>query len=139
MSRLATDTGNPTVVYSPRFLQLNTAFSKAYIIESNSKLYNTKGLGCGLFIDYSFFDFLSRIDTDKPLEWIKRGDELYDCFMWKSNRDGKRYCHLGFSLTQTANNIIYNDSWQTSVYMANTYFPFDEPVDEFSINILSFK
>lgn len=72
-SQLAIKTGDYTLMHNPRPLQMNTALSKSYIIES---LGSKAGIdGNNFFIDKSFFDYLRNIvKNDEILEIIDEND-----------------------------------------------------------------
>lgn len=58
------------VIYSPNEFQMNTAFSKAYIMEGAGK---AKGLaGPNLFIDLCFIDYFVNMINESPIQELRK-------------------------------------------------------------------
>lgn len=132
ISDIAKRNGNPLIIYNPKELQMNTAFSKAYILEGGgSKI----GLpGNNLYIDQSAIDAVVRYAEDKSYvpEWIETDDALY---LWiPYNKGNFRKVVMGFTFDKK---IIepQNLKYHTKVYHLLRLYPFDEPTDEFYFDV----
>lgn len=129
-SQLAINTGDYTLMHNPRPLQMNTALSKSYIIES---LGSKAGIdGSNFFIDKSFFDYLrDMVKNDKILEVIDEND----LFAIKYKDELEIQCNwlMGFDI-QKAINI--NEPFETVVYKIKSFYPHDENPKEFKFEVI---
>ena len=72
---MANSVGNPIVIYNPKEMQMNTAFSKAYILESGG---GKAGLpGNYMYIDKSVIDAIDKYARDKGSPYLAR-ERRYD-------------------------------------------------------------
>ncbi|GIM29880.1 hypothetical protein CPJCM30710_25460 [Clostridium polyendosporum] len=136
ISTVAREIGNPIKLYNPSELQMNTAFSKSYILESLGSDYGI----CGneLYIDKSVFDFIS--------EYIKMSHtnahfiEKDDCYQYlvPYELDDINKVYFGFKLSKKTVEIDYKD-WKTTVYKVIAFYPHDEPIDEFEFDLYDYK
>ena len=129
-SQLAIKTGDYTLMHNPRPLQMNTALSKSYIIES---LGSKAGIdGSNFFIDKSFFEYLRNIvKNDEILEVIDEND----LFVIRYKDELEIECNrlMGFDI-QKAINI--NEPFETVVYKIKSFYPHDENPKEFKFKII---
>jgi hypothetical protein len=129
-SQLAINTGGYTLMHNPRPLQMNTALSKSYIIES---LGSKAGIdGTNFFIDKSFFDYLrDMVKNDEILEVIDEND----LFAIKYKDELEIECNwlMGFDI-QKAINI--NEPFETIVYKIKSFYPHDENPKEFKFEVI---
>lgn len=68
-------TQNEIVVYSPNEFQMNTAFSKAYIIESSGKKGGVEG--ANLYIDSCFLEMFKSLINESPVQEVTKLKEDY--------------------------------------------------------------
>lgn len=132
ISDLAKSIGNPIVIYNPKELQMNTAFSKAYILESGG---TKSGLpGNFMYIDKSVIDAIDEYSRDKGYHpvWIEDDYGLNYYVPYQEGDQSKVV--LGFSFDK---NIIYPQyvKYNTEVYKLLRYYPWDELTDEFYFDI----
>ena len=76
ISSIAKHNGNPTILYNPKEFQMNTAFSKAYILENGG---SKTGLpGNNMYIDQSVIDGVIKYATQKGYSyfWQESNTEL---------------------------------------------------------------
>ncbi len=129
-SQLAIKTGDYTLMHNPRPLQMNTALSKSYIIES---LGSKAGIdGNNFFIDKSFFDYLRNIvKNDEILEIIDEND----LFAIKYKDELEIECNwlMGFDIQKA---IKIDDPFKTVVYKIKSFYPHDENPKEFKFKII---
>lgn len=132
ISSLANSVGNPIVIYNPKEMQMNTAFSKAYILESGG---GKAGLpGNYMYIDKSVIDAIDKYARDKGYHpiWQENGD-MMNYFIPYVNGDLSRVV-LGFSFDK---NVIHPQGiiYETEVYKLLRYYPWDEYTNEFYFNV----
>lgn len=132
ISRLAKSVGNPIVIYNPKELQMNTAFSKAYILESGG---TKSGLqGNFLYIDKSVINAIEKYSRDQGYHstWVEDGDFLNYLVPYDDNVSYRVV--LGFCFDK---NIIHpqNIKYRTEVYKLIKYYPCDEPTNEFYFDV----
>lgn len=132
ISSLANSVGNPIVIYNPKEMQMNTAFSKAYILESGG---GKAGLpGNYMYIDKSVIDAIDKYAIDKGYHpiWQVNGD-MMNYFVPYVNGDLSRVV-LGFSFDK---NVIHSQGiiYETEVYKLLRYYPWDEYTNEFYFDV----
>ncbi|MDX4037737.1 hypothetical protein [Aliarcobacter skirrowii] len=128
-SQLAINTGDYTLMHNPRPLQMNTALSKSYILESLGSKAGLKGNS--FFIDKSFFEYIkSVVQIDSNLEIIDN-EEL---FAIKYTDDLEIECNwlMGFDIEKI---IPIFDPFITTVYKIKSFYPVDENPREFKFNL----
>lgn len=126
---------DPLVVSNSQPLQLNTAFSKAYILDSYG---SGKGIrGPGLFVDDSVFQALRSWSCDvQTLQFVEedRGAHWFCGVQDASVKPPGRRGLLGF-LCDTPPINIQEKLLSTSVRRVIRYFTDDEDWDEFSFDL----
>lgn len=132
ISDLARRIGNPVVVYNPREMQMNTAFSKAYITEEAGSRYGITGNN--FYVDISVINAISRYSIDKgykPMWFIKEHTLVYIVPYEENNTDE---VILGFVFDK---DIIRTQGlkYQSEVYRLLEYYPWDEKTSDFSFNL----
>ena len=132
ISSIAERLGNPTTIYNPKELQMNTAFSKAYILESGG---SKAGLpGNNMYIDQSVVDALIKYGEKKGLihVWQELDNELR--LLIPYDKDNLNEVVIGFSFDK---NVISPKvgRYFTKVYKLLKLFPYDEPVNEFYFDL----
>lgn len=129
-SQLALNTGDYTLMHNPKPLQMNTALSKSYIIES---LGSNQGIdGNNFFIDKSFFDYLrNMVKNDEILEVIDEND----LFAIKYKDELEIECNwlMGFEMK---NQIEISEPFMTTVYKIKAFYPHDENRKEFKFEMI---
>lgn len=132
LSSNAQRNGNPTIIYNPKELQMNTAFSKAYILESGGL--NAGLPGNNLYMDQSVIDAVIKYAERMGLShcWQELETELRLLIPYNQN-DLNRVV-VGFAFDR---NPIVPDIHRlsTKVYHLLKLFPYDEPVDEFCFDL----
>ena len=132
ISDIAERTGNPTVIYNPKELQMNTAFSKAYILEGGG---SKAGLpGNNMYIDQSVVDAVIKYGEKKGYSpvWQELDDELRLLFPYK--KDNLNEVVIGFAFDKDLITPAIK-RYSTKVYKLLKLFPFDEPVNEFCFDL----
>lgn len=124
--------GNPIVIYNPKELQMNTAFSKAFILESGG---SQSGLpGNFMYIDKSVIDAIDEYSKDKGYHpvWIENENGLN--YFVPYHRGDFSNVVLGFCFDK---NIIHpkNEKYNTQTYKLLRYYPWDEKTDEFFFDV----
>ncbi|MDD2697285.1 MAG: hypothetical protein PHF17_00640 [Arcobacteraceae bacterium] len=129
-SQLAINTGDYALMHNPRPLQMNTALSKSYIIES---LGSKAGIdGSNFFIDKSFFEYVkSVVQNDSVLEVI---DET-ELFAIKYKDELEIECNwlMGFDIEKA---IKIYEPFTTVVYKIKSFYPHDENPKEFKFEVI---
>lgn len=124
---------NPTIIYNPKELQMNTAFSKAYILESEGS--NAELSGNNLYMDQSVIDAVIDYAARKGLAhvWQESDSELRLLVPYK--RDDLNRVVVGFAFDK---NVIVPkvNRYSTKIYHLLKLFPYDEPVDEFCFDLM---
>jgi hypothetical protein len=128
LSNLALQTGNPTVVYNPGPFQMNTAFSKAYILDSLGSKYEITG--SNIFIDESVIEFSNwfALETKRNLIYEENKTSIKIIV-----ENPNSYPAWGFKM-EKGTDIEYK-GWKTKVYRLLSYYPPDEKHTEFELPI----
>ncbi len=127
LSEVAKKTNNEIVVYNPSPFQMNTAFSKSYILDSLGSKYGIEGNN--LFIDHSVVEFMKKISNKFTYFEETNEDGLY-CVRILKEPD---YPSFGFEIDKIID-ISYK-GWETKVYRVVNFNPHDEKVSEFKFKI----
>lgn len=136
ISNLAKRTGNPIVVYNPKELQMNTAFSKAYLLDSGG---SKAGLpGNRFYIDESAVNAIMTFATNKGYEllWEQRDEGL--CLFIPYKKGNIEDVVMGFCFekeTITPKDIRY----KTTVYRLKRFYPHDEKTTGFYFDLDEFS
>ncbi len=132
ISDYARKNNNPVIIYNPKELQMNTAFSKAYIIESGG---SKAGLpGNYMYIDDSVIQAIDNYAKDKGYHpvWIEDEDGLKYFVPRRKGEFSDVVLGFCFDLIRiTPTNISYN----TTVYKLLRFYPWDERTDEFFFDV----
>jgi hypothetical protein len=123
-SRLPRRLAERVIASNPEPLQLNLAFSKAYILD---RLGSKRGISDGHFyVDESVFQAITRFAKAKADARAKVDFEDGGSRIFAIPRDDQSY-HLGFRLKLPKISIITPEI-ETSVYQVTGFYPFDEPL-----------
>jgi len=121
--------GDPIVAINPGPIQMNLAFSRAYILESF-------GSSCGIagphfFVDESFLECVKDITTRlRPdITVIERTQGDFYLFAVPKTRDETIY-HLGFDLSLNPI-VIDTPKISSNVWRVYNFYPWDEEVSDF--------
>lgn len=128
VSTLAQNTGNPIVVYNPSPFQMNTAFSKSYILDSLGTKYGIEGNH--IYVDQSVIDFTKSFATKNKKKIIFDENEKSICIIVVNK---KKFPYWGFRLDKGIE-VDYK-GWKTNVYKMLSFFPSDEKYTEFEIEV----
>lgn len=132
ISDLAKSNGNPIVVYNPKELQMNTAFSKAYLLEAGG---SKAGLPESYFyIDESMINGIIKFATDKgyvPI-WKEKEDGLYLFVPYQ--KDNIEDVAMGLCFDKGIITPI-NVRYRTKVYKLLRYYPHDEKTIDFYFDL----
>lgn len=135
ISSIAQRSGNPLIALNPTPLQLNLAFSRAYLLDQGgSKI----GLaGAHLFIDQSVIEFIrslaDQLGSPYGVIWESRGD--HRLFGLPSRSDLSRF-HVGFELAEPPVDTSSTSSLvKTTVWRVLAYYPWDEDVAAFKFQL----
>lgn len=132
LSTNAQRNGNPTVIYNPKELQMNTAFSKAYILESFGSRIGLEGNR--FFVDQSLIDAVINYADAMGYkhEWVD-DEEGLKLFIPRNEGDVNDVI-LGFCFDKSVKEVT-NDRIRTKVYRLLRYYPWDERTDEFYFDL----
>ena len=135
ISNVARRTGNPIVVYNPKELQMNTAFSKSYLLEAGG---SKAGLmGNQFFVDESSLTAIITFAKDKGYSpiWEEREEGLCLFVPYKNNNDE---VVMGFCFDKDI--IIPKDvRYNTRVYKLKRYYPHDEKITDFYFDLQEYS
>lgn len=134
MGESAKRNGNPTILYNPVELQMNTAFSKSYILENGG---SKAGLcGANLYIDSSVLfaiDELCKLHNYEKI--ISETRETISIF-YRYPNEINRVC-LGFELAKPI--IPKGIPWQTEIYKVLRFYPHDEDISDFWFDLANIE
>ena len=139
LSKIAKETGNPLLVSNPAPLQMNTAFSRAYILdEAGSKA----GLaGANVFIEQSLLDLIDQLCALSPSNYRATKQENETDFLYAveylNPPEGRPWC-LGFLLDRLPGKVSL-PTLATNVFRLKKFFPNDEHPNEFCFDLESAK
>lgn len=127
MSDSARRAGNPTIIYNPSELQMNTAFSKAYILENIGSNGGLKGPY--IFIDNSAIQELKNLANVLGYEYI--WEEKDDCieFLVPRKDSQREDVVIGFRLSKPIS--PKGLKWSTELYRLIRFYPWDELTTNF--------
>jgi len=136
VSQLAKQAGNPFLVCNPEPLQMNTAFSKAYILDDAG---SKAGLqGSSIFVDQSFLDVIEELCTSTSHYRVtKRQNEADFLFAveYVNPPPDRPWC-LGMLLDRQPGSVRLH-ALSSSVYRLKKFFPNDENPEEFCFDLES--
>ncbi|MBC9786368.1 hypothetical protein H1S01_18075 [Heliobacterium chlorum] len=134
ISQVAKTSGNPIICYNPKAMQMNTAFSKAYIIDEAGSSQEVSG--ANLFIDQSVIDLILKLSRKfsyhcGEIEWVDKQEYVIFGVPKKGHKD---FYHLGFELYKPE---IHFDTktLKTKVWKVKSFYVHDEKPKDFKINI----
>lgn len=129
LSSIAQLMKNPVVLINPGPLQMNIAFSKAYILDLLGTQSGIKGPH--FYIDESFLLFVERLHKNLAsiYEIINRKEKSFRLFAIPSRNDKSRY-HLGLELEEPPISVK-NSKIETRIWRLIGFYPWDEDVAEF--------
>lgn len=136
ISDLAKSVGNPIVIYNPKELQMNTAFSKAFLLENGG---TKAGLpGNHFYIDKSVIEAIAKYAKRESYElvWKEASDELF-LFVTKDKTNIDNVI-MGFCFNCTRIEPTI-DKYKTSVYRLKKFYPHDENPNEFCFDLDKFN
>ncbi len=132
ISNVAKRTGNPIIVYNPKELQMNTAFSKSYLLEAGG---SKAGMPeCRFYLDESAINGIIKFATDKgyvPI-WKEKEDGLYLFIPYQ--KENLENVVMGFCFDKEIIRPI-NVRYITKVYRLLRYYPHDEKTKEFYFDL----
>jgi hypothetical protein len=128
LGTLAKKHGNPIVVYNPEPFQMNTAFSKSYILDSLGSSYGIKGNK--FYIEHSVIDFMKELAQVHALHFteIQESSSLKILILKRDHHPS-----FGFEFDEIID--IDHKGWKTKVYRVMNFFPHDEDMREFKIEL----
>lgn len=132
ISSIAERVGNPTIIYNPKELQMNTAFSKAYILESGGSKAGL--LGNNFYVDQSVINAIISFGEKKGMDhvWQEQGNELRLLIPYE--RDNLYEVVIGFAFDKKVITPKV-ERYSTKVYKLLKLFPYDEPINEFCFDL----
>lgn len=136
LSTSAQKYGNPPVVYNPKALQMNTAFSKAYIIDSGGK---EAGIaGANIYIDESVIRIIKTLADKEEGGYIwEESEDHIEFTVPRAATEEREYSKenvvIGFRLSKPI--APKGLTWQTTVYRMLRYYPWDELTTDFYFDL----
>lgn len=128
LSSLAAKNGNPTIVYNPSPFQMNTAFSKSYILDSLGSKYGIESNK--IYIDQSILDFTKELAENTNFIYREVVGEDYTKILILKEEN---FPSFGFEFDKVID--IEHKNWKTKVYRLKYFFPHDEDMREFKIEV----
>ena len=125
--------GNPVIIYNPKELQMNTAFSKSYLLESGGAKAGLQGNQ--FYIDQSVIDALEKYASSVGwnLIWRDENDLSIMFISYTKNIEDKVW--MGLALKGP----IYPDPkivrYKTTIYQLVRFYPDDEKISEFYFDL----
>lgn len=117
-------------MHNPRPLQMNTALSKSYILESLGSKAGIKGNN--FFIDKSFFEYIKNIIiNDNMLEIIDQ--EGLFAIKYKDELEIECNWLIGFDFVKI---IKIDEPFETVVYEIKSFYPVDENPKKFKFDLI---
>jgi len=135
MSKIGEMTGNPVVISNPAQLQMNTAFSKAFLLDEAGSKAGLKGNR--FFIDLSFLDLLEILVNDHRDKYTLLKEEREGCLLWAiahKNPRNERIWVMGFLFDHAPLDVSL-PSLTTTVYRLIRFYPEDESPSEFHFEL----
>ena len=139
LSQLAKDIGNSLIVCNPEPLQMNTAFSRAYILDDAGSRAGLKG--ASVFVDKSLLDSIVKICAGNGSHYRvvqKQNEADFLFYVEYLNPPPDRPWCLGLLLDNHPGDVSL-DAFSTKVFRLKKFFPNDESPDEFSFELESNK
>lgn len=129
ISNAAQQNSNPIVIYNPKELQMNTAFSKAYMIES---LGSKVGVcGNNFFIDESLIKSIIKITKGLGIDPIINKIDGLDSLLFPYSINNSNKVYFGFSFQEEIPITYSNGKWKSKVFLVKRFYPHDEDVNDF--------
>jgi len=127
ISKFAELHGNPTLVSNNKQLQMNTAFSKAFLINESGS--SAKVSGSKIFIEKNVFEYIKKFVIHNYLSG-KIIDNYKDGLFAVKRQDEDSYI-FGFELGKMIN---YNDHGiKTILYPIKAFYPHDEDYHKYKV------
>lgn len=133
ISSLAKQNGNPIIIYNPKELQMNTAFSKSYILEAGGSRIGLSGNH--LFVDQSVIDALLIYSKDKGYYPILKGDDKTSTLFFSYEKQLTDYVWMGLTLGKPITPDPQIARYKTTVYQLLRFYPHDEKISEFYFDL----
>lgn len=133
ISSIAQENGNPTVIYNSKELQMNTAFSKAYILESGK--FDENPIKNNMYIDQSAVDAVTEYGARRGYThvWQELDEEIRLLIPYDKNNMNEVVIGFAFDKSIFAPDV---KGYSTKVYKLMKLFPYDEPVDSFCFDLM---
>jgi hypothetical protein len=128
LSEIAKNSNNEIVVYNPSPFQINTAFSKSYILDSLGSKHGISGNN--LFIDHSVIEFMKELAKKFNFHFEETNEADLYCVRILKEKDNPSF---GFEIDKTID-ISYK-GWETKVYRIANFNPHEEKISEFKFEI----
>ena len=126
LNTIAKEYDNYQVVYNPTEFQMNTAFSKAFILDDRGSKIELGG--AHFFVEQSVIAAIKEYSRIAGFYMEdKLEDNLYQLFVYYDKNKGARI-PMGF-LFDTPIDVKIED-WKTQVYRLRRFYPDDVPLDE---------
>ena len=133
LSDFAQKAGNPVVIYNPKELQMNTAFSKAFLLDEGG---SKAGLPGNIFyIDESVVNAVIDYSEDKGYSPIqeKTDEGLFLFIPYKDNNPHKVVMEFCFDSEMI---IPQGIKYKTKVYKLKRFYPHDEKTEDFFFDLV---
>ena len=135
LSEIARRTGNPLLICNPQPLQMNTAFSKAFILDEAGSKAGLKGPN--VYIDDSLLKLTRAICVRegcpyRVVEAEQQGDHLF-AVEYVDPPEGRPWC-FGLLLDRAPGKVSLN-SLSTDVFHLKKFFPNDENPKDFCFDL----
>ena len=135
LSQLAKETGNPLIICNPEPLQMNTAFSRAFILDEAGSGVGLKG--SNVFVEQSLLDLVEKICATKSSHYrvtkqVNENDFLF-AVEYLNPPEDRPWC-FGLLLDRMPGEIVL-DAFTTKVFRLKKFFPNDENPKDFCFDL----
>ncbi len=129
LSNIAKTFGNPVVATNPGPLQMNLAFSRAYILDSGGSRIGVTGPH--FYIDQTVLALIESIATQLKCPYGIIKEEIEDHLLFAVPKTSNHtHFHLGFELSMPEI-AVKMENLKTTVWRLINFYPWDEAVSEF--------
>ena len=132
LSNAARLINNPIIISNPKQLQMNTAFSKAYIIDDNASKFGMKD--STIYIENDVLNLIKSCISKDNMDLALHLDEQQDHIIFGIPDQTDTSYILGFKLKKPAVHFDYNEI-RDDIYQLLSFYPWDEDKN-FELEIL---
>lgn len=133
LSNIARQTGNPTIISNPVPMQMNLAFSRAYLLDAQGSKVGLSGPN--FYIDNRLFEFSDTLPSKYNSASTVHIIENDGLRLYAIAERAERY-HFGFELRLPAIEVV-TEKISAQVWQVVSFFPPDADVSEFKFDLIN--